>query len=304
MAAVAPRTRPAAPRKSPGAPRTRNWTECPGIWGGGSCRLKPTSAQPAGIRILFRRTEDRVHYYSHDRFVLYDRQGGARRGTGRDRLRGAASCRRIAFVSTTPIALLLRCIAALFLAACSAVAEDPEEVDAAPPGPKAPLCGNPFPGDPPPLPHVDFDAHGRPLFDLWRDLPCGGLDLCGASSSTCGICIFGTPDASHGVCSGPWADDDTGCDELRPAMTFMDRRCWACFGPDSHARACCAKLAGFDCRAWPFPADGVAGTVCARHEDCESGLVCGPGGPWATGYGICQCPGIAVSLPDDCRFPP
>jgi hypothetical protein len=44
--------------------------------------------------------------------------------------------------------------------------------------------------------------------------------------------------------------------------------------------------------------------VCARHEDCEPGLVCG-GGSYSKGYGICQCPGLSgdgLSPGPNCGF--
>ena len=59
---------------------------------------------------------------------------------------------------------------------------------------------------------------------------------------------------------------------------------------ESHAAACCNEIPGVDCREWPYPGDGSPGMVCARHEDCEPGLVCGP--PSGSGYGICMCPEI------------
>jgi hypothetical protein len=69
---------------------------------------------------------------------------------------------------------------------------------------------------------------------------------------------------------------------------------------EAHAAACCNEIPGVDCREWPYPADGAPGMVCARHEDCEPGLVCGP--PTGSGYGICQCPETYGSEPGPASY--
>ena len=97
-------------------------------------------------------------------------------------------------------------------------------------------------------------------------------------------------------------DIDVRCDGEGEAVGYHDGQCWMCMPAEAHARACCDGLAGFDCRAWPFPSDGKPGMVCARHADCEPGLVCGRGGEYSGGYGICQCPGVNVELPAFCSY--
>lgn len=171
-------------------------------------------------------------------------------------------------------------------------------------------CGRPLPETLPEVPTIRQNATGRPLFDLWRDISCSAAieaETCseasgagGASSGCLGLCFRGEPSAEDGVCT--YGDIDVSCDGEGEVIGYHDGQCWMCSPPEVHARACCEGFAGFDCRAWPFPADGKPGMVCARHEDCEAGLVCGPGGTYASGYGICQCPGVTVELADFCDF--
>jgi hypothetical protein len=157
-------------------------------------------------------------------------------------------------------------------------------------------CADPVPDDLPPLPAINVDATGRPLFDYWRDLAPGDLpDLActAATAADCpdGGCLVLDIGSGAGVCSAP--DADRLCDGDGEAMGWGDGACFACVSLASHAFACDAGIEGVDCRAWPFPADGVPGAICGAHEDCEPGLVCGAsdGG----GYGVCQCP----DLPSD-----
>lgn len=157
-------------------------------------------------------------------------------------------------------------------------------------------CTQPTPDPMPELPPVNVTADGRPRFDLWRDLDCGDLagNLCGAAgdASACEdqhLCLQSDA-AVGGACT--YVDSDMWCDGEGEVLGYGDGSCWLCAPIEAHAAACCAGLAGFDCRAWPYPADGKPGMACARHEDCEPGLVCGA--PAGKGYGICQCPGLAA----------
>lgn len=155
----------------------------------------------------------------------------------------------------------------------------------------------------PPLPAVNVMANGRPKLDLWRDLGCessevNAIELCGDNDGCSGqkLCIDSD---GQGVCT--YADVDIWCDGEGEVMGYGNGDCWTCLHVEAHAKACCEGLAGFDCRAWPFPADGKPGMVCARHEDCEAGLLCGASR--GSGYGICQCPGLdaeGVAPPDLC----
>jgi hypothetical protein len=170
-----------------------------------------------------------------------------------------------------------------------------------------PACEAAAPSPLPEVPPINADGEGRPNFDLWRDLPCGaGGHLCGTagSASACEsqfMCLQTDPGVG-GVCT--YFDSDASCDGEGEVIGYGDGTCWMCAPIQAHADACCAALPGFDCRAWPYPADGTPGMVCARHEDCEPGLVCGPSGG-SMGYGICQCPGLAadgIQPGADCWF--
>ncbi len=141
----------------------------------------------------------------------------------------------------------------------------------------------------PVVPRVNMDDGGRPLFDSWRDVACEDAAslLCTGESSNCWPhTCFPLAWSGEGVCAYP--DGDSSCDGEGEAVGYGGGHCVFCLPPESLAAACCAGLDGVDCRAWPFPADGKPGMICARHEDCEPGLICGPA--WGTGYGICQCP--------------
>lgn len=174
-------------------------------------------------------------------------------------------------------------------------------------GTQHPACTSAAPSPLPALPSINTDAAGRPNFDLWRDQPCGGgAYLCGAAGSAAGcptqsICLQSDPSIG-GVCT--YGDSDTSCDGEGEVIGYGDGTCWMCASIEAHSDACCAALPGFDCRAWPYPADGTPGMVCARHEDCEPGLVCGSGS-YSKGYGICQCPGLSgdgLSPGPNCGF--
>lgn len=163
-----------------------------------------------------------------------------------------------------------------------------------PGGQQHPACSQPSPSPLPPLPEVNQTASGRPGFDLWRDVDCdvAAAYLCGAAGTgeVCQkltICLTSDP-AEGGACT--YLDADLWCDGEGEAMGFRDAECWMCAPVESHAAACCAGLGGFDCRTWPYPSNGAQGTVCAVHEDCEPGLVCGASN--GKGFGICQCPGL------------
>lgn len=154
-------------------------------------------------------------------------------------------------------------------------------------------CAAPVPDALPALPAINVDATGRPLFDYWRDLASDSLpDLaCTAETSAdCpdGECLILDQASGAGVCVA--GDGDLWCDGDGEAMGWRDGACFTCVPLDSHAVACASGIAGVDCRAWPYPADGVAGAICGAHEDCEPGLLCGASS--GDGYGICQCPDL------------
>ena len=166
-----------------------------------------------------------------------------------------------------------------------------------------PSCEAPFPEPAPMLPPVNQGPDAHPHFDDWTKIACADVPAdktCGAPGDPpCnGLCVRGVPDGS-GVCT--FGDADIWCDGEGEALSYAEGACWVCSPLELHALACCAQLPGFDCRTWPFPADGPPGSVCARHEDCEPGLVCGA--HRGAGYGICQCAGLepdTVAPPDFC----
>ena len=153
-------------------------------------------------------------------------------------------------------------------------------------------CSEPPPEVMPPLPAINIDATGTPRFDDWRDYDCDAPEVAGRACDDDADCepmvCFVLNDAGQGVCN--YADADIWCDGEGEAISYRDGDCWACMPPVAHAAACCAGIAGVDCRGWPFPSNGAPGMLCARHEDCEPGLLCGP--HRGSGYGICQCPEV------------
>jgi hypothetical protein len=165
-------------------------------------------------------------------------------------------------------------------------------------------CALPAPPDPPAPPPPLRDADGRPVFAAWEALACTDLaveliDGCTAGSGCLqGRCLLGT--SGDGVCAE--GGIDATCGQGLSAMGWRDGLCWGCVAPEVHASACCTQAgAGFDCRLWPYPHDGVVGSVCARHEDCEPGLLCGAHA--GAGFGICSCPEsepLSVAPADDC----
>jgi hypothetical protein len=177
-----------------------------------------------------------------------------------------------------------------------------------------PACAEPLDPatlEPPPASNL-ADPAGRPAFDRWRDIDCdialAAVETCSETDPCSGdvMCLQGTAGGT-GVCASS-QDVDIWCDGEGEAMGYLDDQCWVCVSDEVHAAACCLdpsvdpSLDGaFDCRAWPYPANGVPGTVCMAHGDCEPGLECGDHA--GEGYGICQCPGLnptSVSPPDVC----
>lgn len=154
----------------------------------------------------------------------------------------------------------------------------------------------------PPGPRVERDEHGRPAFDLWRDHHVGvhGVLCYPPAAPQCGggqICTVVAPD--EGLCAPGRVDvEDLECEEGEEVLTWLYGQCRGCFPPEVHFAACSVRFAGIDCRAWPYGADGLPGTICATHLDCESGLLCGDTGE---GFGLCHCPGESPPLRDDCE---
>lgn len=161
-----------------------------------------------------------------------------------------------------------------------------------------PRCNEPFPDPPPELPPgINLGPDGTPRFSDWEGLACDdpdveAVELCMSDGEcTSGYCLISND--AYGVCT--FADIDIWCDGEGEVIGYGDGECWMCAPVEAHARACCeyGEDGGWDCRAWPFDGSGPPGSVCATHEDCEPGLVCGPHS--GEGYGICQCPEVIGS---------
>jgi hypothetical protein len=154
-------------------------------------------------------------------------------------------------------------------------------------------CEEPFPDAPPSLPRLRLSADGTPAFDAWRSISCeqaaASASLCAQWSSDseveCGTCLHGAT-STDGTCA--YGDIDVWCDGEGEAIGLAPG-CFICAPPEAHAHACCERL-DVDCRAWPYPSDGERGTLCARHDDCEPGLICSAPSFGDTGYGVCRCP--------------
>lgn len=163
-------------------------------------------------------------------------------------------------------------------------------------------CELPAPAPMPALPQVNMDEGGRPSFDRWRDVDCSAPSEFPAGCDSGGDCLHGgcLVSADSGACT--YSDVDIWCEGGDGEVVgYRDGTCWMCSPVETHAAACCAGQEGFDCRAWPFPGDSGPGEVCARHEDCEPGLVCGASA--GVGYGLCQCPGTdpaTLTPPTNC----
>ena len=85
-------------------------------------------------------------------------------------------------------------------------------------------------------------------------------------------------------------------------LTYAGGDCHAFVSPEWKAGACCAGLAGVDCRQWPFDRTSGPGELCVTHDDCEPGLLCT--GPSYYSYALCTCPGVELSQvthPPSCR---
>jgi hypothetical protein len=151
-------------------------------------------------------------------------------------------------------------------------------------------CDEPFPDPAPPAPDVNAGPDGTPEFASWAEIDCqADWPLCDADT----VCPDQEPcrqgvQGGAGVCTS--ADVDLSCDGEGEVMGFGEGACWVCSPVRAHAAACCESLPGFDCRPWPYEDPGEPGIVCAGHDDCEAGLVCGT--PNGQGYGICMCPEV------------
>ena len=149
---------------------------------------------------------------------------------------------------------------------------------------------------PPPVP---LDASGRPLFDLYRNVSCDDAaqqPLCDENTlcpSEFGASCVQSSASDPGICA--YHDDNTG----RIPFTLDEGRCvtWGVLAV--HQRACCAHIPGVDCRAWPYgqaqSRTSKIGELCARHGDCEPGLLCKA----FYEVGLCSCPD-SDEEPDEC----
>ena len=154
-------------------------------------------------------------------------------------------------------------------------------------------CIAPLPSELPEPPYVGVSASGRPWFDTYRDLSCPDLEkvpTCANDGDCPGSSCLHLASAA-GVCRPTIFDVST------LVSSFDGGRCVAKLTFEAQARACCAGLPGFDCREWPYPGDGQPGERCARHQDCQTGLLCKQANLDAShvtvsGLGVCLCPEV------------
>lgn len=106
-----------------------------------------------------------------------------------------------------------------------------------------------------------------PLARCDRELPCA-----------IGTCLF-LELGEQGYCLEPSA--------IGEPLTFRDGTCFFTVDESAKAAACCAQIAGVDCRAFPVVQLGKPGEVCDLRSECEPGLACVEQGGVAT----CVCPG-------------
>jgi hypothetical protein len=158
-------------------------------------------------------------------------------------------------------------------------------------------CINALPEVLPELRYIPVTATGRPWFDAYRDISCTGVmnePTCNADDECeSGTCVH--EEGKPGLCSV--LDNDLS----RQVISFAGGTCLSRVSAESQAMACCLRLAGFSCRKWPYEAreQSQQGELCARHEDCQGGLVCRVGDIANQGFGICLCPEAPVEW-DEC----
>jgi hypothetical protein len=172
-------------------------------------------------------------------------------------------------------------------------------------------CAQPLPQVMPAPPEVFVDHTGRPSFDLFHDFNCDApghtvyagdevLACMASADESCTLCLQ-TEAGQPGMCAESSVDE---CLPRSVVLSFGDGgACHLCVRPDFKANACCEGRPGVDCRSWPYPGDSKPHQVCARHEDCMPGLVCGE---TRRGYGLCVCPGMDAykqANGEECWYP-
>lgn len=166
---------------------------------------------------------------------------------------------------------------------------DSETIEEAPrPPTRHDACGEPLPEPVPESPPVATTPGGRPEFDLFFELDCGQFGdhaSCTADDRdphACARCLSQHEDTApeSAVCV-PRAQ--RGC-----IAVAHGGGCVSCVAPEAKAKACCLGR-DIDCRSWPFDAGSAPGELCARHEDCEPGLLCKTL-PEERRFGLCMCP--------------
>jgi hypothetical protein len=159
---------------------------------------------------------------------------------------------------------------------------------------KHPACDEPLPEPLPESPPVATTPGGRPEFDQFLELDCDQFQdqaSCTADDRApfaCARCLSAREDTApeRAVCV-PLAQ--RGC-----IVVAHGGGCLSCVAPEAKARACCLGL-DIDCRPWPFDAGSGPGELCARHDDCQPGLLC-KALPEERRFGLCTCPERAPPL--------
>jgi hypothetical protein len=154
---------------------------------------------------------------------------------------------------------------------------------------------------------VPTDARGRPSFDWWRDISCEEVtvwetctpDLNGRSRD-CEQCIRGDELAETGLCLGDYRPAFCESINNQTVGELSEKGCLFCADNRMRRHACCNQIAGFDCRSWPYPSNSELGGLCARHADCEPGLVCKTIADWP--FGSCTCPEVNLAQYTECSY--
>jgi hypothetical protein len=138
---------------------------------------------------------------------------------------------------------------------------------------------------------------GRPEFDLFLELECAALEhheTCDAAverggALECEHCL-GNHDSERAAGAVCVPRARRGC-----IAVAHGAGCISCVAPEAKAQACCLGLE-IDCRPWPFEQSSGPGELCARHDDCEAGLLCKTLAEERR-FGVCSCPERTPELP-------
>jgi len=184
--------------------------------------------------------------------------------------------------------------------------EDGEDVDAAVPSEtensvRHASCRNPQPNPLPSVAELDPSAIKNDV-NAWASLSCelANAQLACGPAESCDdrtpICLRADEKRSHGICGVGRPSSDKESKAPTTLLSYREGACIVTAQIQEKAAACCQGLDGFDCRTYPFGTRSKPGQRCARHIDCEQGLVC-------EAPGFCACPGEPVQIDDPACLP-